>query len=130
MKTTISKHAMCQIKKRMHVTEEEAIKIVQKAWECGRKTNEFTGGIRESLIGAVQAHPGTTSLRLYKGMRFVFSKDALLITVYKDYRKPSKGDRRSYRMKPNHHNIKAYEQLKWINLLDSWADEWQDEDIA
>ena len=109
MKISITKHGMEQLMSRMHVNKTEAYRITQRAWTSGMKIDEYFGGLRESLTRSYIEHDENTSLRLYKGMRFVFSRDGALITVYQDNRVPSKGDRRAYRYKYNHHAIKEFE---------------------
>ena len=123
MKIRITKHGMEQLISRMHVNKTEAYRITQRAWTSGMKIDEYFGGLRESLTRSYIEHDENTSLRIYKGMRFVFTKDGTLITAYQDSRVPAKGDRRSYRYRPNHHFIEEYEiyMNSGISLYDDIA---------
>ena len=121
MKIRATQHGMEMLMVRKHISRKEAYRLAQRAWDCGMKISEFTGGNRESMSCAVALHEDT-SLRVYKGMRYVFSTSGVLITAYQDTRKPPRHYRRAHRESANYSNLSEYGKYMGIDLFSEWEE--------
>ena len=107
MKVRLTEHAVEQLKRRENLNKTEAYKVAIKAWECGEKVKNISGDSREFLKNKDEEYDIKTTIRFYKGFKFIFTTYGLLITAYKQqYKGKSKYGR--------HNNAKKEMYLKYI----------------
>ncbi len=79
-----SLHALQRIMQRLDLNEQQAMRLMRKAWTKGVPAEQLP---RRSQRDYVQRHlrmeyNGLCQLRVYQGYLFIFSAETILITVY------------------------------------------------
>lgn len=82
MHVILSNHAVEQLEKRCRLNKTEAYRVTQRAWDSGRKIKDLETDYWKSLKEKQELNEIKTSIRFYKDIAFVFTRDALLLTAY------------------------------------------------